>query len=131
MIRFSFIFAIFSGVMSVAFGIFGMLDTLILKSTLIHELSSIWETAASFQLIHTVIIFLIARPTTNLNSIWQKHSLLFFILGICLFSGSLYSIVIFNSLSPMPIIPIGRVCFLIGWVCLIVGVLRRKVSGKP
>ena len=43
--------------------------------------------------------------------------------GIVLFSGSLYVLSLTGIRKLGAITPIGGVCFITGWICLIVGIL--------
>ena len=47
----------------------------------------------------------------------------FMIGGIVLFSGSLYVLSLTGIRKLGAITPIGGVCFITGWICLIVGIL--------
>ena len=55
-----------------------------------------------------------------------------FILGIILFSGSLYALaVVKGAVLPGfewlgPITPLGGLCFIGGWICLFIALLKRR-----
>jgi uncharacterized membrane protein YgdD (TMEM256/DUF423 family) len=60
------------------------------------------------------------------NFIKTKIASIFFLLGIVLFSFSLYIYSTTGNQFFAMITPLGGVCFLIGWFWLIVEVIRRK-----
>lgn len=75
-----------------------------------------WKTAAHYHLVHSVLLFILVNLKINK---WIFTSYVFAVLGICLFSGSLYVMTITN-LRPLGMVtPIGGVCFIISWFCLI------------
>ena len=70
---------------------------------------AIWETATLYHLIHGIALFVVAMAAARPLGYWC------FLIGIVLFSGSLYAL----ALSDIPklgiITPFGGVAFLIGW----------------
>jgi uncharacterized membrane protein YgdD (TMEM256/DUF423 family) len=52
----------------------------------------------------------------------------FFLAGILLFSGSLYTLVLTDMRWVGPITPIGGVCFMIGWALLLAAGARHQVN---
>ena len=110
--------AAISGFLAVALGAFGAHG---LKNTLSVEMMSVFQTSVQYQSIHTlallaVAILYIQFPGANLLA-WSG---LAFLLGLVIFSGSLYIL----SLSGMSwlgaITPIGGLCFLLGWCLLLI-----------
>ena len=57
---------------------------------------------------------------------------IFFLIGIILFSGSLYIMTLFNVQGVVglkgigAITPVGGLFFILGWIMLLVGVLKKK-----
>lgn len=134
MIRFSRAFAIFSIFVSIVFVVSGFMMNTVFKIEISHTTNTllyIATTGVLCQFIHALAILLTIALSPWLNPIWQKSSLHLFILGTILCSGSIYAIAIFNSFVSIPPLIAGGIFLLTGWVCLIIGVLRRKVSGKP
>jgi uncharacterized membrane protein YgdD (TMEM256/DUF423 family) len=79
----------------------------------------------SFALLITGIVFM-AFPHKNL-----KTASSFFMIGIGLFSGSLYAMTILNlsgkSIGPAGVLtPVGGVFFILGWVFLLSGILKTR-----
>lgn len=80
----------------------------------------IWETGAKYQMYQAIALLLVGLLSLNgsLPQNWLNSAGIAFIIGILLFSGSLYAL----SLSGIKILgaitPLGGVAFLIGWGCL-------------
>ena len=103
--------ATLNGFLVVALGAFGAHG---LKAVLLaHQTQSVWEKAVLYHMFHTLVILILAtRPMP------PKGAVMFFLLGIVLFSGSLYVLAASNSRWLGAITPIGGVSFIIGWVLL-------------
>ena len=99
----------FTGVAIGAFGAHG------LKDTLSPENMEIYKTGVMYHLIHAVAILAIA---VSGNTKFIK-SALFFLIGIILFSFSLYLYAVTQITWFAIITPFGGVSFLVGWFLLI------------
>ena len=86
------------------------------------EAAGTWSTAVTYQLIHVLAglaALLLDRPPGRL----QLASAAAFLLGIVLFSGSLYLRVL--GISPgLPMAPVGGILLMTGWLLLAVAGLR-------
>lgn len=87
-----------------------------LKETLeLHHFTDVWNKAVLYQFVHAIALLVLASlPGANRAACWL------FIAGIVIFSGSLYLLVLTNVKLLGAITPIGGLCFLAGWICLIV-----------
>lgn len=105
--------ATLSGFLVVALGAFGAHG---LKEILAaHQTQAIWEKAVLYHMFHTLaVLFLATRPVP------PKGAVIFFLLGICLFSGSLYLLAASNVRWLGAITPIGGASFLVGWVLVFI-----------
>lgn len=113
-----------SGFLSVAIGAFGAHA---LKSQITPDLLVIFETGNKYQFYHTfaslaAILFYLKTE----NQTFLKSSLLF-LLGILIFSGSLYTLAVTGVRSFGAITPVGGVFFLSGWILLTKAGLRNTV----
>lgn len=122
MLRFSIIFTAFSGFIAVALGAFGAHA---LKASYPPELLTTWHTAVLYQFVHTIALLGTIALSPYLSPTWQKRSIFFFSLGIILFSGSLYTLVLIGLGKLGIITPIGGLCFLIAWLCLAIAALKN------
>jgi uncharacterized membrane protein YgdD (TMEM256/DUF423 family) len=110
------------GFLSVAIGAFGAHA---LKPTLLaNNRLEIFELAIQYQFYHTLAMLAIALMLRKQETRLLKIASVSLLAGILLFSGSLYIMAIANTASLGMITPLGGVCFLGGWGCLIVSALR-------
>ena len=108
-----------SGFTAVAIGAFGAHG---LREKLSSEMLEVYKTGVLYQFIHTIILLLLSLT----NFIKGKITSIFLLAGIILFSFSLYLYSTSGVRFFAMITPVGGVCFLIGWLWLIVEVIRRK-----
>jgi uncharacterized membrane protein YgdD (TMEM256/DUF423 family) len=95
---------------------------------------AVWDTAVTYQLTHALALLVVglltrapapgrarepgsARTTLNIAG-WA------FLVGVVLFSGSLYALAFDGPRLLGPVTPIGGVAFITGWVALLIGALR-------
>lgn len=110
-----------SGFTAVAIGAFGAHG---LREQLSPEMLEVYKTGVLYQFVHTITLLILSL--TNLFK--TKIASIFFLLGIILFSFSLYLYSTSGIRFFAMITPVGGVCFLIGWLWLIVEVIRRKLQ---
>jgi len=101
------------GLLAVALGAFGahaLRDTL----AKIPNGTAIWEKAVFYHFIHAVMLFVLSmrKPLKQLS--WFA-----FLIGIILFSGSLYVYASMGTHWMVFLTPFGGVSFMVGWICLI------------
>jgi uncharacterized membrane protein YgdD (TMEM256/DUF423 family) len=101
------------GLLAVALGAFGAHG---LKDVLArYDTAAIWEKAVFYHFIHTVMLYVLAtRPSL------QRGPWLAFLVGIVLFSGSLYVLAVTNARWLGAITPFGGVSFIVGWSWLLI-----------
>lgn len=73
-----------------------------------------WDTAVFYHLVHAVMLYLIA-----VGGILRRAAWLCMAAGVCVFSGSLYALVLSGITWLGAITPIGGVLLLLGWGLLI------------
>lgn len=104
-----------SGFLSVAFGAFGAHG---LKQFLSPAAMDVYQTAVIYQMVHTLAALAVLFSPA-LSRLWQHRAVDAFLVGILLFSGSLYALALSSVTLLGVITPLGGVCFLIGWACLV------------
>lgn len=110
------------GFLAVALGAFGAHA---LKPTLLaNNRLDVFELAVQYQFYHTFALLVIALLLQKKESNLLKTASVLMVAGIMLFSGSLYIMAITNASALGMITPLGGVCFLGGWGCLIATALR-------
>ncbi|TMO05262.1 DUF423 domain-containing protein [Pseudoalteromonas sp. S327] len=95
-----------------------------LKSRLTEYSLGVFKTAAEYQMVHGLALIAVAiliKWGINLTMAGG-----FFIGGTLLFSGSLYLLALSGMKWLGPITPLGGLCFIIGWVVILVQVARFK-----
>jgi uncharacterized membrane protein YgdD (TMEM256/DUF423 family) len=89
-----------------------------LKNRLTPEYLAIFHTGVTYQLVHTLALLgvaLLAMQIPGRLITWAGAS---FVIGILLFSGSLYLLTM-TGVSKLGIVtPFGGLAFLVGWFCL-------------
>jgi len=108
-----------SGFTAVAIGAFGAHR---LRENLTPQMLEVYKTGVLYQFIHTIVLLILSLT----NFIKSKIVSIFFLLGIIFFSFSLYIYATSGIQFFAVITPFGGVCFLIGWLWLIIEVIRRK-----
>lgn len=122
MSRFFIATAALSGFLSVCLGAFAAHG---LKEILPADALSIWYTGVQYQMYHALALLVVGVICLQKSSKALKLSGLAFILGSCLFSGSLYALALGAPHAVGIITPIGGLSFLLGWAALLVAALRH------
>lgn len=124
MARFFLIIAAVSGFFAVIIGAFAAHG---LRQTLTAQALEVVKTGVQYQMYHALALLGVA--------LWLSHKPeaqglkaggLAFILGSLLFSGSLYGLALGAPRWLGPITPLGGLCFLLGWLLLLVAAWRTK-----
>ncbi|MBF2080368.1 MAG: DUF423 domain-containing protein [Synechococcales cyanobacterium T60_A2020_003] len=113
------------GGLSVAAGAFA---SHALKENLSDRALEIFETGAKYQMYHALALLLVATlllRTEGGQSLLTTAGISF-IVGILLFSGSLYTLSLTGIKVLGAITPLGGVAFLVGWGCLAIAAFSAK-----
>jgi uncharacterized membrane protein YgdD (TMEM256/DUF423 family) len=97
-----------------AFGAHGLKDLLDRNAT-----AAIWEKAVFYHFIHTVVMLLLSLRQPLVRGAWVS-----FLVGILIFSGSLYLLAVTGIKWLGAITPLGGVSLLVGWAWLAVAGFR-------
>lgn len=109
------------GFLAVALGAFGAHA---LRQIVAPEMLTVWQTAMQYQMFHVLALLSIVIAGSHKPNPLLKVSAWLFVVGILLFSGSLYLLVITGIKSLGMITPVGGAMFLIGWAVLAVALVR-------
>lgn len=112
----------FLGVVAGAFGAH------FLKDRLSAELLNIFETGVRYQMYHALALLFVAWAYTRWPGTFVHLSGWFFIVGIIIFSGSLYLLAFTNLRWFGALTPFGGVAFLIGWLVLIWFTIKSRIG---
>jgi len=107
--------------LGVAFGAFGAHG---LKSVLSTEMKAVYQTGALYHLVHGLALLFVGVLLSQ-----KAHQLIdlsgwAFLIGILLFSGSLYALSITGISKLGMITPFGGLLFLVGWALLLITHLK-------
>jgi uncharacterized membrane protein YgdD (TMEM256/DUF423 family) len=85
------------------------------------------DTAVRYQMYHAIAIVLVGLALANRPSPWWQGAAWAYLLGVLIFSGLLYALVLagpdWRWLGA--IVPIGGVSFIVGWILFSIGALRK------
>ena len=128
MIQFTLLFASILGGLAVLFGAFGAHA---LKKILNEEQLKSFETGVKYQMYHALVLLIIGF-NFKLETTSEKYMVYSFIIGILLFSFSIYGLVISSAKNKKltflgPITPLGGLFLIIGWLLLFVSVLNTSL----
>ncbi|KPB03031.1 DUF423 domain-containing protein [Bacillus sp. CHD6a] len=116
------ILAAINGFLAVALGAFGAHG---LEGKVSERMIEIWKTGVTYQMFHAGGLFVVALLMERFSSIGLLSSAGWsFLIGIVLFSGSLYILTLSGVKILGAITPLGGVAFLIGWVLIIVASVK-------
>ena len=123
--------AVLLGALSVALGAFAAHT---LKGSISDYAFGIFETAVKYQFYHVFALLIAGILYKDYPGKWVKWSGGLFIVGIVLFSGSLYALAIIKA-AVLPgynwvgaITPFGGLCFILGWIFLFFGISSNPKS---
>jgi uncharacterized membrane protein YgdD (TMEM256/DUF423 family) len=84
-----------------------------------------------YQIYHALALIIVGILSDRVYNSFITYSGVLFVAGIILFSGSLYLIVSLYSMNKtVPtavgiLTPVGGLFFILGWACLLVGILKK------
>ncbi len=111
-----------SGLLAVMLGAFGAHG---LKDKIDASLLSAFHTGVQYHFYHTLALLLVALWLVKFP---QASALLWagvaFIVGMLLFSGSLYALALGGPRWLGPVTPLGGISFMIGWLCVVISAWR-------
>ena len=113
MMKFFLVVAAINGFLAVALGAFGAHG---LEGKITDKMILTWEKAVTYQMFHTVALLATAFAMFKIQATSLNWAGITFLIGIILFSGSLYFYSTTGIKSLAMITPFGGVFFLIGWI---------------
>jgi uncharacterized membrane protein YgdD (TMEM256/DUF423 family) len=117
------------GALSVALGAFAAHK---LRDLLSADGVAIFETGVRYQFYHTFALLFIGLLSEKISNKWIQMAGNCFVIGIILFSGSLYTLTILKLTETTGlnnvvgiITPFGGLFFIVGWLLLLLGVSKK------
>lgn len=97
-----------------------------MRSTVSPEYLAVFETGVRYQMYHSLGLLGVGILQCHWPERVLRVSVWCFVLGILLFSGSLYVLVLGGAKWVGAITPLGGTSFIAGWILVAAAVLRQK-----
>lgn len=117
------------GALSVALGAFGAHG---LKKIVPPETVSTFETGVRYQFYHVFALLAVAILYDKFSADWMRYAGISFLVGMLLFSGSLYVLTALKATNTVglsgigAITPFGGLFLIAGWICMFVAIVKMK-----
>jgi len=117
------------GAIAVALGAFGAHG---LKKIVPAETVTTFQTGVQYQMYHALALLAVAILFERFPNKWVNWSAACFVVGIILFSGSLYLLIALKAADKAGIegigiiTPVGGIFFILGWLFLFIGVMKKN-----
>ena len=95
-----------------------------LEARLTERALETWQTGVQYQFLHAFALLAIAALWARLADGWGTTAAVAFVLGILLFSGSLYALALGAPRVLGAVAPVGGTLFIFGWIAFAVAALR-------
>ena len=102
-----------------------------LKGSLTPAALAAYETAVRYQLFHALALLVVAQWLERPHHAAIGLAAWAFLVGIVLFSGSLYLLTLTPARWPGPVTPLGGLALIVGWLLLAWGLLPRGARRAP
>lgn len=97
-----------------------------LKSRISADMVAVFQTGVQYQFYHGLGLILLALVSVHVSSNLITYSGYLMIAGVVCFSGSLYALALTGIKFFGPITPLGGVFFILGWLLMLVAVVRNS-----
>ncbi len=125
MMRWIFLAGSTFGFLGVAAGAFGAHA---LRETLEPRMLEVFGVAVRYQMLHALALLATAWVSSQSPGRWAAWAGALFLIGILLFSGSLYLITLADLRWVGAVTPLGGVTLLAGWACL--ALAGNRIPGR-
>jgi uncharacterized membrane protein YgdD (TMEM256/DUF423 family) len=102
-----------------------------LKKITTPETVATFQTGVQYQVYHAFALLIVAIVYEKFTNNFTHYAGVLFIVGIILFSGSLYVLTALKATEKMGLsgigilTPFGGLCFIAGWLLLVAGILKK------
>lgn len=109
-------------IISIALGAFGAHG---LEGKIPERMIANWQTGAHYHIIHAVALLFVGILLDRIGSSLITVGGWLLLIGILLFSGSLYLMALTGVTKLGAITPIGGISFLAGWACIVIATAKH------
>ena len=107
---------------AVALGAFGAHA---LKARLATDDLNVWQTGVTYHAWHALALVAIGATMLHFPELRElRYAAVLIVIGIVLFSGSLYALALGAPRGLGAITPFGGVAFIAGWIAVVFGIMR-------
>ncbi len=122
MVKFVLISASALGAISVILGAFGAHAFKNILET--NHTIDTFQTGVKYHIFHVLVLLFMGLLMTKFESRWFDYASVAFLMGIIVFSGSLYILSISGTTQWGAVTPFGGLFLIVGWLLLLVGVWK-------
>ena len=97
-----------------------------LKEVLSASSLASWQTGVTYQMTHALVLLVIGLWLRQGGSNLVKVAGVLFAIGVLVFSGSIYALVLLQVSWLGPVTPIGGLCLIAGWGCMLVAAAQSE-----
>lgn len=118
------VFTVVAGLSGMSAVILGAFAAHALKERLSPALLETFQTGVHYQMIHAVVLLYVGLMLRSQLATSLVVAGGFYILGTLMFSGSLYGLALSGPRWLGPVTPLGGLCFIVGWLCLVIAAIK-------
>jgi uncharacterized membrane protein YgdD (TMEM256/DUF423 family) len=119
------LFLILGGINATLVVILGAFGAHGLKAKLTAEMLAVYQTGVHYHLFHALGLLAVGLVATQIaDSVWLKWSGWLMLLGIILFSGSLYVLSVSGLRWLGMVTPFGGVAFISAWIVFVIAIAK-------
>ena len=85
-----------------------------------------WQTAVTYQMTHALVLLVTGFWLHLGGPSLLKVAGVLFVTGVLAFSGSIYALVLLQASWLGAVTPVGGLCLIAGWSCLLVAAFQSK-----
>lgn len=97
-----------------------------LKEVLSASSLASWQTGVTYQMTHALVLLVIGLWLRQGGSNLVKVAGVLFAIGVLVFSGSIYALVLLQVSWLGPVTPLGGLCLIAGWGCMLVAAVQSE-----
>ncbi len=109
--------------LAVALGAFG---AHVVEGMLTPDRFDVYKTAVQYHFYHALGMLIVGTVSLHFSNKWITWSGYFLLVGILIFSGSLYLLTLLDISWLGAITPLGGVAFILGWISFSIGLLKQN-----